>query len=104
MKVTIFFIQLIWSGLLSEHEPTITASESEAFMSFVGIATNCGFRKPKKGETFEAYREDYFDFEYRYRNEYDNITKTERSQQIAKNSDWNPDDNEILFHVKEITV
>ncbi|HEV8513598.1 MAG TPA: hypothetical protein VGQ59_09985, partial [Cyclobacteriaceae bacterium] len=69
-----------------------------------GIVTSCGFRKPKSKESFEEYRREYFDFEFRYRNDYKSISAAEKRKQISTPRDWRTDDNEILYHEKEIEI
>lgn len=97
MNTIVYFIHLVWSGLLNENEPVITTSKETAFREYAKLLQSIGYRAPKKKETFEQYREAFTEFEWKYRNEYPEITKKDLKANIANPNEWNTEENEVMF-------
>jgi hypothetical protein len=103
--ISVWVILHVWSGLINENEPFVTPQRDEAFEKLKStLHEDFGFRAAKKEETMEEYLQAFQDFEYRYRNEYESVTDKDRADNIANEQDWDPADNELLFHTQEIRV
>ena len=103
--ISVWVILHVWSGLLEENEPFVTPSKEKAFETLEQtLHDDFGFRAARNGESLEEYLQAFRDFEYKYRNEYESVTEEDKAENIFSDSDWNPSDNELLFHTQEIRV
>jgi len=104
-RITVHMFHWIWSGLISEHEPFITTNKRLFFLKLTKTLHDYfGFRKPSKGETLEKYIAAFRDFEYKYRNDYDDLTDGDKSFNISKEINWDTEENEIVITTTKITV
>lgn len=94
----------VWSGLLEEYQPFVTPDKDAAFAKLKSTLKDFGFREAKANESLEEYLQAFRDFEYKYRNEYESITEEDKAENISSDSDWDTEDNELLFHQAEIEI